>query len=145
MLGSRALCHLPSGSNPLLMKLMQLTLERLTRQKEPVVRRVKADQDEESIEVTQHIAEETRLDPSNAVAGFNYFCSQTTPEWFAVQVTSPVLADRADHPASFRLEIHCKWRQYSRQCEVPALELYLISCSIVLFTELQSQLEANEE
>ena len=69
---------------------MQLTRERLTKQKEPIIRRVKADQDKESIEVIQHIAEQTRLDPSNAVAGFDYFCSKTAPQWFAVQVNSLV-------------------------------------------------------
>lgn len=65
---------------------MQLIIERIEKQKVPIVRRVKADQDEESIRVTEHIAEQTRLDPTNAVAGFNFFCSKTTPEWFAVQV-----------------------------------------------------------
>ncbi len=65
---------------------MQLVEERLSKQKEPVVRRVRADLDEKSLEVTQHIAEETRRNPSNEVAGFDYFCSKTTPEWFALQV-----------------------------------------------------------
>ena len=83
---------------------MQLTRERLEKQKEPVVRRVKADQDAESIEVTNHIAEETRLDPSNEVAGFNYFCSKDTPQWFAVQVnTLPFHRQASSAGTSFEL------------------------------------------